>query len=122
MSQTIHAVMKFICPMCEYYLSCTHLFSPTLACPDEALLEYCRSDEVLLEYCGAKEAEKKEVCSMSKAEQSKLIQMTEAMSPEEQRAVIKGLPTQLMYEELGIRLATQAEFIGRIVTTVQESI
>lgn len=59
---------------------------------------------------------------MSKAEYSKLIEMTEAMSPEEQEVVIKGLPTQLLYEELGTRLATQAEFIGKIVTTVQESI
>ena len=58
---------------------------------------------------------------MSIAEQNKLIQMTEAMSPEEQGAVIKGLPTQLLYEELGIRLATQAEFIEKIVTTVQEA-
>lgn len=53
--------------------------------------------------------------------QEKLIQMVEAMSPEEQGAVIKALPTQLLYEELGIRLATQAEFIGKIVTTVQEA-
>lgn len=59
---------------------------------------------------------------MSKVEKDKLIEMTEAMSPEEQEAIIKGLPTQLLYEELGIRLATQAEFIGKIVTTVQEAI
>lgn len=57
---------------------------------------------------------------MEEMQLKKLRQMTEAMSSEEQDAVIKGLPTQLLYEELGIRLATQAEFIGRIVTTVQE--
>ncbi len=59
---------------------------------------------------------------MGEMQLEKLRQMTEAMSQEEQEAVIKGLPTQLLYEELGIRLATQAEFIGKIVTTVQESI
>lgn len=59
---------------------------------------------------------------MSKAEREKLIRMTEAMGPDEQEAVIKGLPTQLLYEELGIRLATQAELIGKIVMTVQEAI
>ena len=52
----------------------------------------------------------------------KLRQIAEDMSPEEQVAVIRCLPTQLLYEELGIRLATQAEFIGKIVTTVQEAI
>ena len=51
----------------------------------------------------------------------KLRQIAEDMSPEEQVAVIRYLPTQLLYEELGIRLATQAEFIGKIVTTVQEA-
>lgn len=59
---------------------------------------------------------------MSEREREKLIQMVESMNPEEQTAVIKGLPTQLLYEELGIRLATQAEFIGKIVTTVKESV
>lgn len=59
---------------------------------------------------------------MGEMQLKKLRQIAEDMSPEEQVAVIRCLPTQLLYEELGIRLATQAEFIGKIVTTVQEAI
>lgn len=59
---------------------------------------------------------------MSEFERAQIIEMVEAMSPDEQNAVIKGIPTQILYEELGIRLQTQATFIGSIVTTVQESV
>lgn len=58
---------------------------------------------------------------VSNREKEKLTEMTEAMSPEEQKAVVSGLPTQLLYEELGVRLETKTKFISRIVEAVQET-
>lgn len=58
---------------------------------------------------------------MGSAEVEKLIEMTRAMTYAEQQEIVKGLPTQLIYEELGSRLALQAGFIGDIVTTVKSA-
>ena len=103
----IHDIMSTLCPKCECYMSCTHLFSPSMQCPYNEIRQYVKSMN-------------KEESEMNEHEKRKIIDMTEGMSEEELRLVLAHTPTKLLHQELGMRLEHQEKFIDKILQVTAE--
>lgn len=55
---------------------------------------------------------------MSPMERQELIDRIKALSEEEQKVVASALSTEVLYQDLGERLAIQSEFFNRVTTVV----
>lgn len=106
----IQDVMLNTCPMCEKYFYCEHPFSPASNCLNELVREYHNSLNT----------QKEEEDKMSEAEKRVLKERAQSMCEEEQRATLSGIPTYLVYEEVGRRLERQGVFIDSISSIVQK--
>lgn len=109
MAKELFDLMQAKCPACENYMSCSHLFHPTLACPDETLVKYCKLRA---------EEKSKSTPIMSPMEREELTRRIKGMSPEEQMLTAECLPTDILYRELGMRLLTQKGFIEKMLQDV----